>query len=73
MGIILNTLGIVLSVSGTVFSLRTVLTTRTKEAGTYNELANRHNSFMKEKRCVMLGLILIILGGGLQIVSQFIN
>lgn len=53
-GAIINTIGILLVAVGTIFTLWTILTTKTKEAGTYGELARRHQDFPKEKKGLLL-------------------
>ena len=68
----LMAIGITISVIGTVFTLWTVMTTQSKTAGTWGELADRHKQFPKEKRRVIIGCVLIALGGAAQIAGQFL-
>lgn len=69
---VLTIAGIMLSMIGTVFSLWTVITTSCAYKGTYNELANRNRDFRKEKRLVIIGCVLIVLGAFAQIVALLI-
>lgn len=73
MNIFINTIGIILAVNGTILTLWTTFITKCKEAGTYNEMCGRHDVFPKEKRRVIIGCFLIVFGGLLQIISQFIG
>lgn len=68
----INALGIFLTTVGTVFTLWTVLMTHNEYAGTWNELSNRNKEFPKEKRRVVIGCIMIVIGGILQIIGQFL-
>lgn len=68
---ILSAIGILLSVFGTVLTLWTTFTTSIKYVGTCNEYINRPFEFPKEKRRVVIGVILIIIGGILQVVGLF--
>ena len=67
---VITTLGIIVSMLGTVFTLWTTFIT--KNAGTYAELANRHIEFPKEQKRVKLGCALITFGGFLQIIGLYI-
>ena len=67
----LSAIGILLSVFGTVLTLWTTFTTSTKYVGTCDEYVNRPLKFPKEKRRVIIGVILIITGGILQVVGLF--
>ena len=69
---LLNSVGIVLSIVGTIITLWTLLTTKNSEAGTWGELAERHEKFPKEKKKVKIGIVVIAIGGILQIISQFV-
>ena len=69
---LLNSVGIVLSIVGTIITLWTLLTTKNSEAGTWGEHAGRHEKFPKEKKKVKIGIAVITIGGVLQIVSQFV-
>ena len=64
--------GIALTVIGTVFTLWTVLTTQSKTAGTWGELGSRHITFPQEKKRAILGCVMIVVGGALQIVGLFV-
>ena len=69
---LLNSVGIALSIVGTVITLWTLLTTKNSEAGTWGELAERQEKFPKEKKKVKIGIAVITIGGSSQIVSQFV-
>ena len=69
---LINSLGIAITVIGTVLTLWTTFITKTSEAGTHGEMARRHEVFPKEKKRVVVGCCLIIIGGMAQIISQFI-
>lgn len=71
-GKIVNSIGIVLTVIGTVLTLWTVFITNPTSVGTWGEPLDRAKAFPKEKRRVIVGCSLIVLGGVLQIVSQFL-
>lgn len=64
--------GIALTVIGTVFTLWTVLATQSKIAGTWSELASRHDTFPKEKERAILGCVMIVVGAALQIAGLFV-
>ena len=69
---VLTIAGITLSTIGTVLSLWTVITTSCAYKGTCNEFANRNRDFRKEKRLVIIGCVLIVLGASAQIVALLI-
>ena len=69
----INSIGIVLAISGTILTLWTTFVTKAETAGTWGELADRPKTFPKEKRRVVLGCLLIALGGVFQIISQFFH
>jgi hypothetical protein len=68
----LNTIGILLVAIGTILTLWTILSTKTKYAGTYAELGDRCKKFPKEKNKVIFGTILIIVGSLSQIIGLWI-
>lgn len=69
---VLISVGIMFSMIGTILTLWTTFSTSIKSAGTWSELANRHAKFPKEKRRVIIGTIVILIGGLLQIIGTFI-
>lgn len=69
---IINTIGIILNIVGTILTLWTTFTTQIKDVGTWGEAEKRQKEFPKEKRRVKLGCCLIAVGGMAQIVSQFV-
>ena len=69
---LLNSVGIALSIVGTVITLWTLLTTKNSEAGTWGDLAERQEKFPKEKKKVKIGIAVIPIGGVWQIVGQFV-
>ena len=69
---ILSTIGIVLVTIGTIFSLWSVLGTRTEDYGTCGWISNLYDSFKKDKKKVIIGTILIVVGSIFQIVGLFI-
>ena len=67
-----SVVGIVFVMIGTVFSLWSVIGTKTKEVGTAGKEDRKQEDFKKDKRNVIIGIILIILGSSLQIVGIFV-
>ena len=65
-------LGIILSFFGTAFSLWTILMRDERIAGTWRDIPNLHKNAVKERRCVIVGIILIFIGYALQIVGYFV-
>ena len=72
MSAIVGSIGIILSVIGTIWTLWSILGTSAKYIGTYDEMANRQNDFKKTKKQVIIGCVLILLGGLLQVMSLFL-
>ena len=68
----LTVLGIVLIAIGTCWSLWSILNTDSKYIGTADWYSHQYEAFKKQKRQVIAGLILIILGSVAQIVAQFL-
>lgn len=70
---ILSVIGIILVMIGTVFSLWSILSTKVKYYGTCEWFSNLSDDFEKDKKKVIIGTILIIMGGSiLQIVGLFL-
>lgn len=69
---ILSTIGIVLVVAGTIFSLWSILGTRGNYVGTAHWFDHQQQSFKKDKIKVIIGTALIIVGSILQIIGLFI-
>ena len=67
-----SAIGIVLVLTGTVFSLWSILGTKPKDVGTarYNDSAQ--GRFKKDQKKVFIGTALISLGSFLQIVGLFL-
>lgn len=68
---IFSFLGIVCSTVGTIFTLWTIFTTKADTVGTWGELKNRKENFIKEKNWVITGLCMIVIGAILQIIGLF--
>ena len=68
----LTVLGIVLIAIGTCWSLWSILNTDSNYVGTADWYSHQNEAFKKQKRQVITGLILIILGSVAQIVVQFL-
>ena len=68
----LTVLGIVLIAIGTCWSLWSILNTDFNYVGTADWYSHQNEAFKKQKRQVIAGLILIILGSVAQIVAQFL-
>ena len=69
---VLTATGIVFSIVGTILTLWTTFLTSTKYAGTWHEMSNRHSEFPKEKKRIIIGVIVIAVGGVLQIIGLFL-
>ena len=65
-------LGIVLIAIGTCWSLWSILNTDSNYVGTADWYSHQNEAFKKQKRQVIAGLILIILGSVAQIIAQFL-
>lgn len=59
--------GIIFVMFGTIFSLWSVLGTKVKEVGTAGKEDRKQEDFKKDKRNVIIGIILIIAGSIVQI------
>lgn len=70
---ILNVFGIILTTIGTILSLWIVLVTKTSFVGTAADLDSKNAQFKKEKRLVVFGVILIIIGAVLQIIATILD
>lgn len=69
----INILGLVLVMIGTIFSLWSVLGTRSDIVQTAGYQDHLQENFKKDKKKVVLGTILIILGTLFQIIGVFIS
>ena len=69
---LLTVLGIVLVAIGTCWSVWSILNTDSNYVGTADWYSNQNDAFIKQKREVIAGLLLIILGSVSQIVAQFL-
>lgn len=72
MGKILCISGIILVMAGTILSLWSVLSTKTKYYGTAECHDNQQKEFKKQKNMVIIGIILIVLGSILQVIGTLI-
>ena len=64
---ILSTIGIILVVAGTIFSLWSILGTKGNCVQTADWYDHQQENFKKDKRKVIIGTISIIIGSTLQI------
>ena len=71
--IIVNSVGILLAIGGTVLTLWTTFITVAENIGKWIEPTERAESFPKEKCRAIVGCVLIAVGGTAQIVSQFLR
>jgi len=69
---ILSTIGIILVVAGTIFSLWSILGTKGNYVQTADWYDHQQENFKKDKRKVIIGTISIIIGSTLQIIGLFI-
>lgn len=69
---ILSTIGILLVVFGTIFSLWSILGTKCNNVGTAYYYDHQQESFKKNKTNVVTGTILIIIGSVVQIIGLFL-
>jgi hypothetical protein len=69
---ILSTIGIILVVAGTIFSLWSILGTKGNYVQTADWYDHQQENFRKDKRKVIIGTISIIIGSTLQIIGLFI-
>lgn len=65
-------IGIILVFTGTVFSLWSILSTKTSKVGTANYHDQQQDCFKRDKQKVILGTFLIFVGSILQIIGLFI-
>ena len=66
---ILNIFGILLIMIGTIFSLWQIISTEQSFVGTAKDWDTKQEQFKKEKRCVIIGMVLIVFGSLLQIAA----
>ena len=57
---------------GTIFSLWSILSTKGDYVGTCQWWSDQQNNFKKDKKKVVFGIMLIIIGSVLQIIGLFI-
>ena len=69
---VLSIIGIVLVAIGTIWSLWSVLVTNSEFVGTAKWYDNQGQSFKKQKRQIIIGIILIVGGSILQIIGIII-
>lgn len=69
---ILSTVGILLVVAGTIFSLWSILGTKGNYVGTADWFDHQQESFKRDKIKVIIGTILIVIGSIFQIIGLFI-
>lgn len=69
---ILSLIGIILVVAGTIFSLWSILGTKGNYVGTAHWHDHQQESFKRDKKKVIIGTVLIILGSIFQIIGLFI-
>ena len=69
---ILSTIGIFLVVTGTIFSLWSILGTKGSDVGTAYWHDHQQESFKKDKLKVIIGTVLIVMGSIFQIIGLFI-
>jgi len=73
MGKVLALIGIIAVAIGTILSLWTVLTTNLKSIGTWGYLEEgMRNDYKKQKRLVIIGIVIILLGSLLQCIAIFL-
>ena len=69
---VINSVGIIFSIIGTILTLWTIFITKTEKVAIWGDPYEIRKNFIKEKRRVIIGSILICIGGILQIISQFV-
>ena len=69
---VLSVIGIILVVTGTIFSLWSILGTKGNYVGTVHWFDHQQESFKKDKMRVIIGTILIVVGSIFQIIGLFI-
>lgn len=65
-------IGIIITTFGTILSLWTILSTKVSDMGTAAKHDNQQNDFKKEKKIVIVGSFLIVIGSAMQIISILI-
>lgn len=70
-GNIVSILGIKLNTMGTLLTLWMIFRTRSSTVGTAGEYDSRRERFPKEKRLVILGFVIIVIGNLLQIIAVY--
>lgn len=68
----LSIIGILLVMAGTIFSLWSILITKGNYVGTTHWYDHQQESFKRDKKKVIIGAVLIILGSIFQIIGLFI-
>ena len=68
----ISAFGIILVMIGTIFSLWSILGTKSNYVGTVKWFNEQHDNFKKDKKKVIIGTILIIIGSILQIAGLFL-
>lgn len=69
---ILSVLGIIFVMIGTIFSLWSVLVTKTKYYGTVAWIVELQENFKRDKMKIIIGTILIVIGTIFQIIGLFV-
>ena len=63
--------GIITAFIGTSISLWTIIMRDERIAGTWRDIPNLHKNAIKERRCVLAGIGIMLLGNILQIAGYF--
>lgn len=69
---IISVIGILVVMIGTIFSLWSIITTKTKIVGTAQYFDNQQEYFRKDKKKVIIGAILIFVGSIMQILGTIL-
>lgn len=69
---IISVIGILVVMIGTIFSLWSIITTKTKNVGTAQYFDNQQEYFRKDKKKVIIGAILIFVGSIMQILGTIL-
>lgn len=69
---ILSAIGILLVVTGTIFSLWSILGTKGKDVGTAYWHDHQQENFKKDKLKVIIGTVLIVIGSIFQVIGLYI-
>lgn len=72
MGKYVNIFGTLFVMIGTIFSLWSALITKNNYVGTADWYSKQQENFKKDKKKVIIGIIFIIIGSFLQIISLFL-